>query len=330
MDVEAVVAAHREEWARLDELGRKRRLTGTEAEEMLDLYQRAASHLSLVQSTSADPVLTQYLSTIIARARVKSSRDFRADPGAFARFFLETFPAICYRAWRWWAGVGVAFVVLTALVAWWTATHPAFVSSVLSPEEISQLTRHDFEDYYSSYAAQDFAFRVWTNNAWVAALCITLGSLGFPIPLLLWANIVNTGVSAGLMASDDRLSLFFGLILPHGMLELTSIFVAAGIGLRGFWSWIEPGPRSRADAFAAEMRTAFTATMGLVAVLALCGFIEAFVTPSGLPTPVRLLIGFTAWCSFIAYVAILGRRAVAAGVTGDVDARLREDELVAG
>ena len=39
MDVEAVVAAHREEWARLDELGRKRRLTGTEAEEMLDLYQ---------------------------------------------------------------------------------------------------------------------------------------------------------------------------------------------------------------------------------------------------------------------------------------------------
>ena len=99
---------------------------------------------SVAMSVDAPP---SWSTTIIARARVKSSRDFRADPGAFARFFLETFPAICYRAWRWWAGVGVAFVVLTALVAWWTATHPAFVSSVLSPEEISARLQEDGYSY---------------------------------------------------------------------------------------------------------------------------------------------------------------------------------------
>ena len=44
-----------------------------------------------------------------------------------------------------------------------------------------------------------------------------------------------------LMIDHDRGSLFFGLILPHGILELTAVFVAAGVGLRLFWSWVEPG-----------------------------------------------------------------------------------------
>ena len=38
---------------------------------------------------------------------------------------------------------------------------------------------------------------------------------------------------------------FWGLILPHGLLELTAVFVAGGVGLRLFWSWVEPGDLSR-------------------------------------------------------------------------------------
>lgn len=320
--------AHAAEWQRLDVLSRKFRLNDEECEEMLDLYQRATTHLSLVRSTSSDPVVVQYLSVVLNRARVRSSRDFQVDPGSFARFFVETFPAAVYRAWRWWAATALASLAVAFFVGWWTQTHPEFVADVLSQDQIQALTHHEFEDYYSTYAAKDFAFQVWTNNAWVTALCISVGALGFPVPLLLWSNMINTGVQGGLMASDGRLGLFFGLILPHGMLEMTCIFVAAGVGLRAFWSMIEPGSRSRGDAFAAEMRTAFTVAMGLAVVLMICGAIEAFVTPSGLPTPVRIGIGVVAWCSFIAYVVVFGRRAERVGVTGDVDARLLEDAAV--
>ena len=50
---------------------------------------------------------------------------------------------------------------------------------------------------------------------------------------------------ASIMIRHDRGDLFFGLILPHGLLELTAVFVAAGVGLRVFWSWVAPGDRSR-------------------------------------------------------------------------------------
>jgi uncharacterized membrane protein SpoIIM required for sporulation len=124
------------------------------------------------------------------------------------------------------------------------------------------------------------------------------------------------------MASAGRLDLFFGLITPHGLLELTAVFVAAGAGLRLGWAVIDPGPLPRAQAVAARGRATVGMALGLTVVLLVSGVIEAFVTPSGLPTWARVGIGVLAELAFLGYVAGLGRRAVRAGETGDV--RVRE------
>ena len=42
------------------------------------------------------------------------------------------------------------------------------------------------------------------------------------------------------------------------------------------------------------------------------------MTPSGLPTVVRVAIGLTAWTAFLLYVFVVGRRAHRDGFTGDV------------
>src|SRR4029078_3028303 len=120
--------------------------------------------------------------------------------------------------------------------------------SVGSDAEIRRLVEVDFERYYSEYAAGSFAARVWTNNAWVAALCIALGITGVGVIAVLLQNAVNVGVVGGIMAANGRLDLFFGLITPHGLLELTAVFVAAGAGLKLFWAWVDPGPRPRGQA----------------------------------------------------------------------------------
>jgi hypothetical protein len=68
--------------------------------------------------------------------------------------------------------------------------------------------------------------------------------------------------------------------------------------------------------------------LGLVVVLAVSGVIEAFVTPSGLPTWARIAVGVAAEAGFLTYVFTLGRRADLAGETGDVDAAARGDAAV--
>jgi hypothetical protein len=62
-----------------------------------------------------------------------------------------------------------------------------------------------------------------------------------------------------------------------------------------------------------------TIALGAAAALAVSGAIEAFVTPSPLPTWARIGIGAVAETAFLSYTLTLGRRAVLAGETSDIE-----------
>ena len=327
MDLDAYVLAHAHEWQRLEQLVHRGRLDGAESDELVDLYQQVATHLSVVRTSAPDPSLVAHLSSLLAKARNKAVGTRVSSWRGFTGFFTERFPAALYRLRFWWIGCLVANVVVVAVMMLWLLDHPNVEQSLLTPSEVDQLVNHDFEDYYSTYAASHFALQVWINNAWVAALCIAFGILGLPVLYLLYGNVANLAVIGSIMHRHGHGQEFWGLILPHGLLELTAVFVAGGVGLRLFWSWIEPGELTRTQSIAREGRTAGTIALGLVAVLMVSGAIEAFVTPSGLPTWARVGIGITAEVAFFAYVFVLGRQAYHRGATGDLDSRYLEDRV---
>ena len=327
MDLDAYVLAHAHEWQRLEELAHRRRLTGAESDELVERYQQVATHLSVVRTSAPDASLVAHLSSLLARARNRAVGTRVSSWSGFASFFTERFPAALYRLRWWWLGCLAVNVAVTAVMVLWLLDNPQVEQSLYSPAEIDQLVNSDFEGYYSEYAASHFAFQVWVNNAWVSALCLALGILGLPVVYLLFQNILNLAILGSLMHHHDRGGLFWGLILPHGLLELTAVFVAGGVGLKLFWSWVEPGSLTRTQSIAREGRTAGTVAMGLVVVLFVSGVIEGFVTPSGLPTEARVGIGVLAELAFLAYVFVLGRQAAARGVTGDVDGKYLEDRV---
>ena len=325
VDLDAFVAVHQDEWRRLHRLAGRRRLTGAEADELVTGYQRAATHLSVVRSAAADPAVVARLSGTVARARSAIAGGHEPPWRELARLVTVSFPAAVYRI-RWWALGAAAFTAVVAVgTGLWVARNPEVQAALAQQVDVRKLVETDFRRYYSEYAATSFAAKVWTNNAWVAAQCIAFGISGVGVVWVLLQNALNVGLTGGLMAVNHRTGLFFGLILPHGMLELTAVFVAAGAGLRLFWAWIDPGPRPRGRALAEEGRAMFTIALGLIGVLLVSGVVEAFVTPSGLPTWARLSIGAAVWVAFLGYVRLLGRPAVAAGETGDVRAELAGD-----
>lgn len=331
MDLDVFVTAHRAEWERLDALlGRRRRLTGAEADELVALYQRTATHLSLIQSSAPDPQLTGRLSQLVARARSAVTGTRQASWRDVTRFLTRQFPAAVYRSRHWWVPTALVSTVIAALLGWWIGTHPEVQSAIAAPSELRELTRPggEYETYYSSHPAASFAAQVWTNNAQAAAMCLVMGVfLGLPVLWILLLNMLNLGVGIGLMSSAGRLDTFLGLVLPHGLLELTAVFVAAGTGLRLGWTVIDPGPRSRRTALAEEGRAAIGMAIGLALVLFVSGALEGFVTPSGLPTWARIGIGIAAELAFLTYVFVLGGRAAREGESGDLEAAERSATL---
>ncbi|MEU7630034.1 stage II sporulation protein M [Nocardia sp. NPDC049220] len=312
MDVDVYSSAHRATWERLDYLSRRSKLTGAEADELVMLYRRTSQQLARVQSHSPEPELIAGLSALLARARGRVLGT-RADTWQeIGRFCTHRFPAALYRAWPWWVGTAVVFLLVSVGLAVWVDRFDSARTVLGIPADNAYLTGPGgaFETYYSEHPQGAFAAQVWTNNTWVAAMALFTGVLVLPALSLLFMNALNVGVTAGLMADAGRLGSFFGFILPHGTLELTAVFVAGGTGLKLGWTLIDPGRLGRLDAVARQGRATATVALGLVGVLLLCGCIEGFVTPSPLAAPIRVAIGFAAEAVFLVYVFGVGRRAV--------------------
>ncbi len=138
---------------------------------------------------------------------------------------------------------------------------------------------------------------------------------------MLLLNGANLGAAGGMMFAHGKGDVFLGLIVPHGLLELTAVFVAAGVGLKLGWTVIAPGARPRGQALAEEARPAVAVALGLVLVLFVSGLIEGFVTGWVHTTWLRIGIGVVAEALFFAYVFTLGRRAYLEGDTGDIAER---------
>jgi uncharacterized membrane protein SpoIIM required for sporulation len=320
VDVDAFVAAHNAEWRRLEQLVNRgtRKLSGAEIDELVELYQRAATHLSVVRSSSPEPALVGRLSGLVARGRAAVTGAQAPMWRDAARFLTMSFPVTAYRMRWWWLGSAVLSNIVSLVLAVWVARNPQVQTSLLSPEQIKQLVDHDFANYYTEHAAGAFAFQVWINNAWVSAQALIFGILlGIPTVLVLFNNQLNLGLSAGLMFAHGKGAIFFGLILPHGLLELTAVYLASAAGLRLGWTIIDPGPRRRGQALAEEGRAAVSIAIGLIGVLAVSGAIEGFVTGHVHVTWLRIAIGVVAETAFLAYVIVFGRRAAKEGATGD-------------
>lgn len=300
-------------------MARSRRLTGAEADELTRLYQSTAADLAAVRSSAPDPTVVSRLSIALASARVWLTGGHESSTRSVRHFITRSLPAALYRV-RWWGVIVSLSVVLGgAICAWWLLSNPDAMAMIGSPSEREAIASFEFANYYVEYDSGSFAAQVWTNNWFIAAQCIALGITGFYPLYLLFNTVLQLGVAAAVMAEAGYLGIFFQLISPHGLLELSAVFVAAGAGLRLFWTLLAPGGRPRGLALAQEGRTAFGVAIGLAVVLLISGLIEGFITGAAIPWSIKVGIGVIACTAFWMYVFVAGRAAVRESVDGDVD-----------
>ncbi|MGT2425209.1 stage II sporulation protein M [Amnibacterium kyonggiense] len=319
MDLDALRSARTAEWARLDELARDRRLDGRGSDELILRYQDAAADLSGITTTAGSVPLGDRLSVSLSRARMRFTGTGRNVLSQLPAFFVLQLPAALYRV-RWWTfWVAVASAVVAVAYGTWAANDPAVLQALGRNTDLQRLVDHDFTAYYSDNPAASFTSQVWTNNAFIAAQCIAFGIVGVYVPYVLLQNAMNVGLTGGILVAYGHADTFFLYIAPHGMLELTSVFVAGAAGMKVFWAWIAPGARTRGQALAEDGRALFIIAVGLTMSLFVSGILEGFVTPSPLPWPVKLGLGGLALAAFLFYMLFVGGRAVRAGETGDLD-----------
>lgn len=318
VDLDALTSARREEWRRLDDLSRTRGLSGDQVDEFIARYQSASADLADIKTSAGRTPQGDHVSTILSRARLRLTGSPDNVLRQIPRFFVHQLPAALYRL-RWTTlAITLAFVVIVSVTAAWIARDPVLVTTLGEEWQLEQYAHEDFVAYYSEHSEATFGALVWTNNAWIAVQCVLFGVTGVWPAYVFVQNAVGLGTSAAIMFAYDRGADFVLYILPHGQLEMTSIFVACAAGLHMFWAWVAPGRRTRLDALAAEGRALATVAVGLVLSLALSGIVEGWVTRQDWPWAIKIGIGTLALAVFLVYMLAIGRRAARAGETGDL------------
>ncbi len=324
VNIDRFIRVNQPLWDRLDALTRKagsnpRRLSAAELDDLVASYERVNTHLSLARTQLRDPGLVAALTGLLARAGAvvygQQPRTWRS----IGRFFTDTFPAAVWHARVFVLIATILFVVPAVVFALWLGNSPEALDVVAPPVVREAYVQEDFEKYYSSSASGQFAAEVTTNNIQVGVMAFAAGILlCAPTALVLVYNGINLGGAWGMFIAAAQQPKFWGLIVPHGLLELSAVFIAGAAGLRLGWTLIDPGDRLRGEALTEEGRRAIAIVLGLVLVFLVAGTIEGFVTGSRLPTAARVGVGVVAEVAFLTYLFVRGRAAAAKGLTGSI------------
>ena len=322
MNLDELTARHSGDWKRLAELAkrasaRSKRLTGAEIDELTSLYLLTSSHLAWLRTHHRHLQLVTSLTATVGMANGAIYGARRGVVRSFITFFSKTFPAA---VWFHRLRVLIAAVALLGpglLVGVWLANSEAAIDATADEITRAAYVDTEFEAYYSSQPAEQFSAQVFFNNVQVAFYAFAAGiTLGLGTLVILVFNGALGGVAGGLFHHAGQAEVFWGLILPHGLLELSAIIVAGAAGLGLGWSIVAPGDQLRSASLAEEGGRSVTIVLGLIPAFGLAALIEAFITPSDLGTPARIAVGSLAAAAFWIWVLSIGRQAASNGHTG--------------
>jgi uncharacterized membrane protein SpoIIM required for sporulation len=147
------------------------------------------------------------------------------------------------------------------------------------------------------------ATEILFHNVSVALFAFALGiTLGVGTIYVLTTNALLLGILAGAFGAAGHGGAFWALILPHGILELTAICIAAGAGLRMGWSIVDPGDRPRSRALSEEATGAAIVAVGVVPAFVMAAIIEGFVTGTWVPRTIQLTLGAVVGVGYLLFL----------------------------
>jgi uncharacterized membrane protein SpoIIM required for sporulation len=270
------------------------------------------SDLALAQRDYAGHKVTIYLNQLVARAHAII---YRGEPMAYKRllrFVTLGFPRAYRRAFPFIL-VATLLFLLPALIAGAGAGWQPDAAKWLLPEDVQRLIPEiEQKNLWTDIPVQERPYAssfIMRNNIQVAFLAFGGGMLlGL---YTVWVLVFNGLLLGGLTGLTFHYGVGFDLwtfVIGHGVIELSTIFIAGGSGLMLGWAIIRPGLMNRRDALTLAARRAVRLVIGCVPLLVLAGLIEGFVSPAEAVAPwVKWTIGLGSGVCLYTYLFLAGR-----------------------
>jgi uncharacterized membrane protein SpoIIM required for sporulation len=327
MNEEAFVERRESSWTRLSQLCDRCEFTPTalepqEVKEFVDLYRKISADLAWARTKSDNVALIEFLNDLVGRAygvlyRSKKRSIWDAVLGA-----IELSAQVVRKRFN--------FVLISFMLFWGAAILSAFgVSAVpdlrdpLIPPAMDAAFEHWRTGEFSEKSAEEGIFSTAfyaTNNPYVSLVVGTVGAgtLGIASVYMILQNGAMLGLLLHEVAPYGREGYVLVSIFPHGVPELSGIFVSGAAGILLGWTMIRPGRRSRAQALQEVGKDVLVLLVTSISLMFIAAPIEGFFSfNAAVPTEAKIIFGgieVVAWTLFWTFV---GRRSGLERETGN-------------
>ncbi len=312
MNLETFIGERQRSWSELDELlalahGRPERLGPEGVLSLGRLYRGAAADLALARRRfPSEPVVVR-LEQLVARARSGVYVSEARHRGGL-RYLTTGYWQAVHERRRYVAIAWVLLLAPFALAMAWGAHDPGAAAGIV-PFSLAAAAGPHHAIGLSGAQSAGVAISIFTNNIRVSLLTFASGiAFGLGSALELAYNGALPGALTGIATSGGHAQVIAALLLPHGVLELSCIVVCGAAGMRMGWTLIEPGPRTRTRALAAEAASASMVALCTAPWLILAGCVEGFVTPRTLSLTGALIVGIAVAAPYWTLVVWRGRQ----------------------
>ena len=295
MTLTEFIAQKQETWNELEKLlNRSQGASASQLNRLGYLYRRVTSDLAVARRDFPQDRCVPYLNALASRAHSTIYQTSPFKRGTLWGFLSFGFPSVFRENLNF---IGIAFLMFAIAFAgaYWIALNmPELAEQIVPEDKVAHIKELDRETWNNTPAENRnlFASFVMTNNIRVAFFAFAGGILfmGGTLYILVFNGIL-IGAVAGLCQVNGIALVLWSFVSPHGYIELTTIFIAGGAGLKLGYSLIAPSLFTRKRTLTNAAKTAIQLLGGCVALLVVAGAIEGFISPSELSPAVKIGFG---------------------------------------
>lgn len=291
MTVQRFLSLRQSDWRQLEEgLSRLQGgpVGGDEIREFLRLYRQTAADLAFLRGrTPHHPALAE-VESLVARAHGVLYRP--PDSGLFFhRLLLRDFPQEVFDSWRYLLFALVCFLAGASAGFLRAAQDLEFAYAVVPASMMNAVEQHNLWTGNQAEVRPLLTVDLGTHNLGVAISNFALGmTLGLGTVGLVFYNGLYFGAVLGAASHFQMMGDLLAFVVPHGVLEIPTLWISGAAGLLLGKALLFPGRDSRRQALQLAGTRALRLMVGCLPLLAAAALIEAQFSPTTANWQIRL------------------------------------------
>lgn len=278
-------------------------LPSCDVKRFLHIFRLSSHHLAYARTHYPKSNLEVYLNSLVGKSHSHVYAVKKISTGSFIRYIYFGFPKLL-RENSLYILSSFGFFILGGIIAmlmvYFNIENATFF---LPPEVIENIQAGKMGGGQWNYPLMSSIIMV--NNISVSLKAFVLGiTLGLGTIFVLFQNGALLGALTALVYMYGDPVSYWSLILPHGVIELTAIFIAGASGLIIGKSLLLPGEYTRKHSLISGTKRSVSLIMGVVVMLIIAGIIEGFFTPLDISATSKLTFAGVTGVILVIYCAI--------------------------